>query len=102
MHALVHPRVDFRAVTPGRCWEAAAAGVVVDDIFLGTWFPPERRIAALDGLEPQRVGAMERIRYRLEVERTDGRCLVEQQAYLRSAYGQITSMWLACSGFVAW
>ena len=102
MHALVHPRVDFRAVTPGRCWEAAAAETVVGDIFLGTWFPPERRIAALDGLETHRVGAMERIRYRLEVELPDGRCLVEQQAYLRAADGRITSMWLACSGFVAW
>lgn len=102
MHALVHPTVAFRAVTPGRCWEAAAAGAVVDDIFLGTWFPPERRIAALDGLETQRVGAMERIRYRLELELPDGRYLVEQQAYLRSAYGRITAIWLACSGFVAW
>ena len=102
MKALVHPSVDFRAVTPGRCWEAAGAEAVVDGVFLGTWFATERRITALDGFESQRIGAMERIRYRLELELPDGRCLVEQQAYLRCGHGQITSMWLVCSGFVSW
>lgn len=102
MKALMGRRIDFRAVTPGRSWEATTAEAVVDQIFFGTWFPPGRRIAALDGLETRRVGTLERVGYRLELDLPDGRFLVEQQAYLEAEEGQIASMRLVCSGFVPW
>ena len=38
LRALLADPVDFQALTPGRHWQAASPGEVVDQIVLGTWF----------------------------------------------------------------
>jgi hypothetical protein len=97
---LVAPAVDFRALTPGRFWEAADAGVVVDEMVLGTWFTPDRRITRLTELETDEVGDVERVRYRFDVTRPDGDFVVEQQAYYRAQAGEITWLRIICTGFL--
>lgn len=90
--------IDFKAVTPGRTWESTDADVVVDDIIVGTWFPPNRAILGLDIFETERVAGLERIRYRLEVVSPDGRFAVEQQGYIEGTE-RISAMRLVCSGY---
>lgn len=92
--------VDFRAVTPGRYWESADADTVVDDIVLGTWFSPERRITEVLAAECEQVGMLERVRYQLGVERPDGRFVVEQQAYLECTADRISALRIVCSGYL--
>ena len=98
MKDLLDRPLRFKAVTPGRCWESADADHVVDEIVLGTWFPPEASID-LDTFETEETGGLERVRYRLRVERPDGRYLVEQQGYLECAAGRISAVRLVCSGY---
>ena len=78
---VLEPDVDFRAMTPGRFWEAATAKQVVDDVVLGRWFEPSDRIDALESVESDTVADRERVVYRFHVTNSDGSFLVEQCAY---------------------
>jgi ketosteroid isomerase-like protein len=78
---VLEPDVDFRAMTPGRFWEAATAKEVVDDVVLGRWFEPSDRIDALESVESDTVADRERVVYRFHVSNPDGAFLVEQCAY---------------------
>lgn len=100
LKALMRPDLDFRAVTPGRSWESADVDTVVDEIILGRWFSPERRITEVLTVESEHVGTLERVRYRLGVERPDGRFLVEQQAYLERTAGRISALRITCTGYL--
>lgn len=100
MRALVHDDVDFRAVTPGRYWESTDARSVVEEIVLGTWFAPDRRITEVVLLETEAIGALERVRYQLGAELTGGSHLVEQQAYLETRGDRISAIRIVCSGYV--
>jgi len=42
--------VDFRALTPGRAWEASSPPEVADIVF-GSWFEPQDDIVGLVGVE---------------------------------------------------
>ena len=99
LNDLLQPDVDFRAVTPGRFWEARDAGSVVNDIILGTWFPPHRITAIVD-VQASRIGPLDQVRYRFEATLPDGPCVVEQQAYLGAEDGRISWVRITCSGFV--
>jgi ketosteroid isomerase-like protein len=81
LHDVLAPDVDFRAMTPGRFWEAATAKQVVDDVILGRWFEPSDRIDALESVESDTVADRERVVYRFHVTNPDGSFLVEQCAY---------------------
>ena len=96
---LLRPDIDFRAMTPGRFWEASSADVVVDDILLGQWFEPSDEIVEILGIEGGRVGTRDRVGYRFSVRNADGSYVVEQQAYLHAEDGQIAWMRVMCSGF---
>jgi ketosteroid isomerase-like protein len=98
--ALLAPDVSFRALTPGKFWEADDAGVVVDDMILGKWFSPERSITAILGVDCNTVGAVDHVAYRFRARRPDGDFLMEQQAYLTTENGRINWLQILCSGYV--
>jgi hypothetical protein len=95
---LMHPEIEFRAMTPGRNWEANdPAGVI--DVLLGHWFEDADEIQALERVETDGFADRQRVGYRLSVRNPQGRFLVEQQAYLSDRDGRIGWMRVLCSGY---
>jgi hypothetical protein len=92
--------IDFRAMTPGRVWEARTGEQAVTDVMLGMWFAPDDVIEQVETIESGLVGHRRRLGYRLVVANPGGRFVVEQQAYLEITDGKITWLRLVCSGFV--
>jgi hypothetical protein len=95
---LLHPEVDFCALTPSRTWEASDADAVISGV-LRQWFEDSDEIQALERLESDAFADRERVGYRFSVRNPDGRFLVEQQAYLSARDGRIGWMRVVCSGF---
>jgi hypothetical protein len=100
LKALLAPDVSFRALTPGKFWECEDADVVVDDVILGKWFPPERSITAILGIDCATVGAVDHVAYRFRARRPDGDFVIEQQAYLTTNEDRICWLQILCSGFI--
>ena len=75
---LMHPAIDFRAMTPSRTWEATSPDDALS-IILGKWFEETDEIEALEGLESDRF-ATGAGRVSFSVSNAEGRFLVEQQA----------------------
>ena len=94
---LLHEELDFRAMTPGRIWEAATPDEVTDT--LGVWFDEGDVIEGLDLLDTDAFADRQRVGYRLKVRNGDGLHLVEQQAYLSERDGQIGWLRIMCSGY---
>ncbi len=95
--ALLHPDVDFGALTPRRAWEAREPARVVDDV-LRVWFD---EACDLDGLVEVEVGTFcdrQHVAYRLRGRGPDGPFLMEQQAYLTERDGRIDWIRVLCSG----
>jgi hypothetical protein len=97
--ALLSPSIDFRALTPGRFWEASSPDEVVDGTIFGFWFEPTDQIEAIDNVEHGEVGSRQRVGYRFRVRNGDGAFLVEQQAYFECDAEQITWLRVMCSGY---
>jgi hypothetical protein len=95
---LIHPEIDFRGLTPNRSWEAKDRDELVS-VLLGSWFEDDDQIEALEWLDSDSFADRERVGYRFSVTNSDGRHLVEQQAYLTDRDGQIGWMRVVCSGF---
>jgi hypothetical protein len=95
---LMHPEVDFRALTPRRFWEADDPATLISDI-VREWFTDSDEIEALEHVETDAVADRERVGYRLRVRRPEGVHLVEQQAYLAEREGRIGWMRVVCSGY---
>jgi hypothetical protein len=100
LKALLAPDVDFKGLTPSRAWESGAASAVVDEVLLGTWFSPDRRIEKILAVECDDSGPVTRLRYRLAAALPDGDYVIEQQAYLRAEGDSITWLRILCSGYV--
>jgi hypothetical protein len=96
---LLKSDVDFRALTPGRFWEADSAREVVDEVIFGHWFEPQDRIDAVEQIETGTVGDRHRVGYRFRVTNPSGEFTVEQQAYLDVENDRITWLRIMCSGF---
>jgi hypothetical protein len=94
---LLHPALDFRAMTPNRIWEASDADGVISA--LNVWFGEGDAIVAVEGLDLDEFADRERVGYRLRIRRSDGDHLVEQQAYLTTSDGQIAWLRIMCSGY---
>lgn len=94
---LLHPDLDFRAMTPGRVWEAGTPDDVVDALQL--WFEDSDHIEGIDALETDRFADRERVGYRFRVRNADGEHVVEQQAYLTELDSRIGWLRIMCSGF---
>lgn len=92
LRALLDPSINFRALTPGRAWEATDADGVVDRI-LRQWFEEIVLIEADSFADRQRVS------YRFRGHNADGSFVVEQQAYYTESDGRINYMRVLCSGF---
>ena len=94
---LLHPDLDFRAMTPNRVWEATEPGGVIDA--LSVWFDDTDEIHAVDALDVDAFADRMRVGYRLCVRNPDGEHLVEQQAYLTERDGRIGWLRIMCSGY---
>jgi hypothetical protein len=95
---LMHPEVDFRAMTPNRSWEARDGDDVIAGV-LRKWFEDSDEIEALEHLETDAFADRERVGYRFSVRNPEGRFVVEQQAYLTAREGRIGWMRVLCSGY---
>ena len=95
---LVHARVEFRALTPSRTWEADDADALVAILF-DNWLEDSDEVESLETVETDSFADRERVGYRLAVHNPDGRHLVEQQAYIEERDGKIGWMRVVCSGF---
>jgi hypothetical protein len=95
---LLHPEVEFRALTPRRNWEANDPEATIA-ILLGTWFEESDKIEAIEQLESDAFADRERVGYRFSVSNPEGQFLVEQQAYLTEQDGQIGWLRVLCAGY---
>jgi len=100
LRSLFASEVDFRALTPGRAWEARTPDAVIDEVILGSWFEPGDVIRQVESVQHGQVGPRTRIGYRLRVESAGQAYTVEQQAYCDLSDGKITWLRVLCSGFV--
>jgi hypothetical protein len=96
---LLHPEIDFRAMTPNRIWEGEGpAGV---EAVLRAWFEdPDEEIHAIEATEPVTLGGTLRVGWLVRISDADGPHLFEQQAYVRERDGLIGWMRVICSGWV--
>jgi ketosteroid isomerase-like protein len=97
MAELLHPEVDFRALTPNRSWQANDPDTVIEEI-LKAWIEDDEHVEELISVETDTVSDRERVGYRYRLRTPDGSFLVEQQAYLRERDGRIDWVRLVCSG----
>ena len=93
VQSLLHPDLDFRAMTPKRVWE----GDPVDA--LKVWFGDGDQVEGLDLVDIDSFADRERVGYRLRVRNDDGLHLVEQQAYLSESDGRIGWLRIMCAGY---
>jgi hypothetical protein len=95
---LLHPEIDFRALTPSRSWEADEPAAVLS-ILLGEWLEADDEVEEVERIERDAFADRERVGYRFRVKNPEGRFLVEQQAYISEHDGRIGWMRVVCSGF---
>jgi hypothetical protein len=98
LRGLLHPQVDFRAMTPRREWIAGDPDTVVSDV-LRQWFEDSDEIVELLDLQTDSFADRQRVGYRFRGINPEGPFVVEQQAYLAEEDGLITWMRVLCSGF---
>jgi hypothetical protein len=97
LRSLLHEEIDFRAMTPGRVWEAAGPDDVV--AAAGMWFEPDDHVEAVEAVETGQFADRERVGYRFRVRNAEGLHVVEQQAYLSERDGRIGWLRVMCSGY---
>jgi hypothetical protein len=97
--ALLHPEIDFRAMTPNRVWEAEGpAGV---EAVLRTWLDdPDEDVEGIEPTEPSSIEDTVRVGWLVRVSDVDGPHIFEQQAYVRERDAQIDWMRVMCSGWI--
>lgn len=94
---LLHPDIDFRAMTPKRVWEADGPATVEET--LRAWFEhPERDVERVAPTEPDSVGDTLRVGWRVYGNDANGPFVYEQQAFVREREGRITWLRVMCSG----
>jgi hypothetical protein len=98
LRALFAEEVDFRAMTPGRFWEAATPSGVVEVLY--QWFEASDVVESVEHLECAGIIDRNRVDYRYRVRNPDGLHLVEQRAYFDvDGAGRICRMNTMCSGY---
>lgn len=102
LRRILRPDVNFRALTPGRFWEADNADTVVDEFVFGKWFEPSDDVREIVSVETSDIGPRHHVAYRFRVTNPDGDFVVEQQAYfdLDEAGQQISWLRVLCAGYV--
>lgn len=99
IEAVMAPDVDFRAMTPGRFWEAHTHAELVEILF-GSWLEPSDEVVALVSTATGEVSTRHHVAYRLHLRNADGDSLMEQQMYYNVTDGRISWARVMCSGFV--
>ncbi len=99
LRAVLADDVDFKALTPGRFWEASSATEVIDDIVLGRWFGPSDHLEAVERVDSGEVEGRHKVTYCLRGTNGEGPFLVEQHAYYDVAGDKIAWLRVVCSGF---
>lgn len=95
---LLHPDIDFRAMTPNRIWEADGPGDV--ESHLRAWLAdPGEKVTGVEATEPELVEDTLRVGWRVRGIDGEGPFVYEQQAYVREDEGRVTWMRVFCSGF---
>jgi hypothetical protein len=95
---LLHPGIDFRALTPNQSWKARGPEEVIGDV-LRRWLEDGIELERLSDLRVEEFSNCQRVAYRLHGHDLDRPFLIDQQAYLEESEGRITWMRLLCSGF---
>jgi hypothetical protein len=97
--ALLHPEIDFRAMTPNRIWDPeGAAGV---EAVLREWFEdPDEEIHAIEATEPVSLGSTVRVGWLVNISDRDGPHIFEQQAYVCEDDARIVWVRVICSGWI--
>lgn len=97
--ALLHPEVDFRAMTPNRVWEAdGPAGV---EAVLRGWFEdPDEDVEGIEATETIPIEDTIRVGWLVHISNADGPHVFEQQAYVRERDEQVGWLRVICSGWV--
>jgi hypothetical protein len=98
LRELLHPEIEFRALTPRRNWEANDPEATIA-ILLGKWFEESDAIEAIEQIESDAFADRQRVGYRFNVSNPEGNFLVEQQAYLSEQAGQIGWLRVLCAGY---
>ena len=99
VRAIMAPDLDFRAMTPGRFWEAHDHDELLDILF-GHWLEPSDEVVALLSTSAGEVSTRHHVTYRLHLHNADGESLMEQQMYYDVTDGRISWARVMCSGFV--
>jgi hypothetical protein len=95
---VLHPEIDFRALTPRRAWAPENHIEAVE--VLRTWFG-ECRIEQIVRLDSDTFADRQHVAYRFRGHRPDGPFVIEQQAYFHERDGKIDWLRIMCSGFRA-
>ncbi|HEY5143736.1 MAG TPA: nuclear transport factor 2 family protein [Solirubrobacteraceae bacterium] len=94
---LLHPEIDFRAMTPKRIWEADGPEEVEE--VLRTWLAdPDEDITGVEAVAGATVADTDRAGWRVRGTGPDGAFTFEQQAFLRERDGQVGWLRIMCSG----
>jgi hypothetical protein len=96
----VDPNIDFRALTPGRPWEATTRKDLIEGVFQ-QWFEPSDEIYEILAIATDRVVGRNRVVYRLRLRNPDGDYVCEQTDYYDHAKGSITNLRILCTGFMS-
>ncbi len=97
LSALLHPDIDFRAMTPNRVWEADGPQGVEDA--LRAWLAdPDEEVERIAATQPMAVEDTVRVGWRVHGREAKGPFVFEQQAYMREQDGQIAWLRVICSG----
>jgi hypothetical protein len=97
--ALLHPEIDFRAMTPNRVWEADDRSGV--EAILREWLEdPDEEIHTIEATEPSLIVDRVRVGWLVRVSDADGPHVFEQQTYVRERDAQIDWMRVICSGWI--
>jgi hypothetical protein len=97
--ALLHPEIDFRAMTPNRVWEAGDPSGV--ETILRAWLAdPDEEVHAIEPTEPSSIEDRMRVGWLVRISDADGPHVFEQQAYVRERDARIDWMRVICSGWV--
>jgi hypothetical protein len=93
--SLLHPEIEFRALTPRRSWEPESRHAAIE--VLRTWFGDCTIEEAW--LDSDTFSDCCRVAYRFQGRRPAGPFVIEQQVYFNQCDGQINWMRIMCSGF---
>jgi hypothetical protein len=97
--ALLHPEIDFRAMTPNRIWEAEGSAGVGE--ILREWFEdPDEEVHGISATEPVSLESTVRVGWLVHISDADGPHIFEQQAYVRERDARIDWMRVICSGWI--